>query len=88
MEIEITQEHFKKATTYSDGYGCPLYQALNEKFPHSFISVGWNDLSIDKKNYSISKNWSDVLPSNVDCWIDEAKQGLNVESIIVNITEE
>jgi len=87
MKIKIRNKHFRKATSYSSSFNCPLAMAIKgkKKFKHLEVSVGAATVSINGKNYNISNNWRNVEESKVDEKIQLAKNGYKLKKVSVKL---
>jgi len=47
MKIEVTQEHINKGKR-KNCYRCPVALAIESAIPDSWVSVGWQTITVDK----------------------------------------
>lgn len=90
MVIEITTKHFREASSFISNTNCPLALAIKDVVPEgTYIGVGGSDLDIGDKCYLIDPNWGrgEHTPTTIGQMIRDAKQGIEIPTVTVILTE-
>ena len=90
MEIEITTKHFREASSFVSNTKCPLALAIKDVVPEGTdIGVGGEDVDIGDKYYLINPNWGrgEHTPTTINKMIWDAKQGIEIPTVTVILTE-
>lgn len=90
MKIDITSKHFKEATFFISNKRCPLALAIKDISPEGkYVSVGSNIVNIGKDTYGIELKWGrgKFTPTIINGMIQDAKQGIEVPTVVVNLTK-
>jgi hypothetical protein len=90
MLVEVQTIHFIEATSYSDIYNCPLAKAINDIVSKNVkVNVGGHNVVLGIDGVSVwykidGDNWSKA--SQIITWMDQAKKGYEIPTVIVSLT--
>lgn len=87
LEIKVENKHFVESESYTSNYDCPLALAIRDQLLLNGLDVNVGGITVDIINhsYDISKNWRNRKSSDVQQMIDDAKDGKEIETVIVTL---